>query len=68
MDGIFHRFCHGNRILCTGDRSIHEYRISAVLHRQGRIGCRPHTRIDDDRHLDGFHDNFQVVRITDPKA
>ena len=65
MNCILHRFRHGKRVLRTGNGRIHEHRIGAVFHRQSGVRRGSDAGIHDDRHLDGFHDDFQIVWITD---
>lgn len=65
VDCVPHRFRHGKRILCAGNSRIHQHRVGTVFHGQGRVLGGPDTGIHDDGHFNGFHDDFQVVRITD---
>jgi len=59
---------HEHRVLRLGDRGVHEHRVAAELHGDGRVGGGAHARVDDHRHLGGFDDQLQVPRIEDAHA
>src|SRR5690606_25666646 len=68
LNGVLHRLGHQYRLLRVCDGAVHQHRLTAQFHGDGRVGSGTYTGINQHRHLGLFEDDAQVVRVADAKT
>ena len=66
---MLHGLRHAHRILRPGNARIHQHRVRPQLHRNRRIGRRPHPRIENQRHAcNHLPQNLDIRRVLNSQS